>query len=286
MPCGANSALCWRHGADYGDGRHKCVAHVWPSHPPANVIDAFNAFCNETAKCLFASNLVCPDWKLENVTAFQNACGGESTALAPGWQKHSSEAWFYSGKASTPVRPSAVPPTFRVIDVDGVTPPGLKDHYYAATYSCLYTPDNTRSRRTGRYRWTDLQVRVLTMRLKIQTAYAIEMSKVLFRSSIPYSENEMQTLTETGGRKKSRDEIVIMRQDLAALRETLTRRAERTAEYASVVDFIDKVRAIDVAGGGTIDQWSPLMDRSTDEATVAAAETRLDAVLKEWFDTR
>jgi hypothetical protein len=114
---------------------------MWNTTMTPAVADKFDTFSDETAVCLLANGLVCPDWKLGNV------------------------AYFNPGDGCA---------RFRAIDVDGITFPAVNTYEYIATFSCAAMPTVTRSS-------TPKERAATTFYTLANTAYAIELGKCMFR---------------------------------------------------------------------------------------------------------
>lgn len=213
--------------------------------PTAQVVAAYAAFCRDVMLCFIDRGLVCPDWKLSNVTAFTRPCGE-------------------SGKE----------PVFRVIDVDGITKPALDRHNWSATFSCLYVPGNHRAARAGSsFRFDDHQKRVLAVRLQIQTAYAIELSKAILANG------EYHEFLLTLGARAPGSEQMLMGRDLTSVIAAL----KPKPAYAAVVQLLQTITAIRIGDvGARVDTWLPLMGDGA-AALVPEAEMRVESALREWF---
>ena len=123
-------------------------------------IAAFEQFCNTVALCLRQSNVAFPDWKLGNLTAFFNPCGGPT-----GWE-------------------------FRVIDVDGLSDLDVfADGLFTCTFPCTAASTIYENRES---------VRIAANHALANTAFAIEVSKVLFATSknIPAFNAEIEFLLD------------------------------------------------------------------------------------------
>lgn len=167
-----------------------------------NVNASFEDFCNETMLCLLDHNLVCPDWKLDNITAFSSPCGDGRDV-------------------------------YRVIDVEGITAPNLLNHQWVATYHCLFLPECTKAS-------TEAEVRKMVATLQIQTAYAIEMSKILYEYRTPQTEN-MHLFYPTDDLS---DIIKILRRN-NALKPTQN-------HYSNVIKLLEQLKAVDTADVETV----------------------------------
>lgn len=137
---------------------------------PANQ-KAFVEFSNDTARCLFGKGLVCTDWKLDNTTA------------------------FVSGSAVQ----------FRVIDVDGIAFPARAGVGYPYTYSGLTVPPmpmpdpDTADDPEKLDSYLRLAI-LCAARALIQTAYSIELAKVMFDPAIRNNFVFRSLMRRTGAR--------------------------------------------------------------------------------------
>ena len=126
----------------------------------AKTIVDFERFANSAAKCFDRTDVACADWKPDNITAFPNPCGDQS-----GW-------------------------VFRVIDIDGVVRlDKMSNGLFVSTYACAKTPYYGAA-----YDNDDTAIRLAAAYAMVNTAYAIEVSKVLFKTKSIDSETEREFL--------------------------------------------------------------------------------------------
>lgn len=123
----------------------------------------FERFANSAAKCFDRTNVACADWKPDNITAFANPCGDGG-----GW-------------------------VFRVIDVDGIVRlDTMSDGLLIGTYACATTLPWRELMALSWRGLTDENValKVAAAHAMVNTAYAIEVSKVLFKTGSIESRSE------------------------------------------------------------------------------------------------
>ena len=129
-------------------------------------VAAFERFSNSAALCFDRSNVACPDWKPGNLTAFANPCGDSA-----GW-------------------------VFRVIDVDGVARLDVMSAgLLTVTLACTLTRNRSEALAASFFLPTgkDNIARYAAHAL-VNTAYAIEVSKVLFATRKTINRAEMEFL--------------------------------------------------------------------------------------------